>query len=116
YGVRIAGIMFYGGNSYVNPRDDAPRIVDVHSDPNSQRVLEVGIGRPRAIYVLYPYKGGEVLCRGAVMPYYEFPSGERLTDQEWKTLLDSEAAPELPEWVKPIIGPGMLRPTAPTKE
>jgi len=116
YGVRIAGIMFYGGNSYVNPRDDAPRIVDVHSDPNSQRVLEVGIGRPRAIYVLYPYKGGEVLCRGAVMPYYEFPSGERLTDQEWKTLLDSEAAPELPEWVKPIIGPGMLRPTAPAEE
>lgn len=116
YGKRIAGIMFYGGNSYVNPRDDAPRIVDVHSDPNSQRVLEVGIGRPRALYVLYPSKGGEVLCRGAVMPYYEFPSSKRLTDQEWKTLLDSKAAPELPEWVKPIIGPGMLRPTAPAKE
>ena len=116
YGVQIAGIMFYGGNSYVNPRDDAPRIVDVHSDPNSQRVLEVGIGRPRALYVLYPYKDGEVLCRGAVMPYYEFPSATRLTDAEWKGLLDSEAAPELPEWVKPIIGPGMARPTAPAEE
>jgi len=116
YGGRIAGIMFYGGNSYYTPEDDAPRIVDVHSDPNSQRVLEVGVGRPRAIYVLYPYKGGEVLCRGAVMPYYEFQSATRLTDAEWKGLLDSEAAPELPEWVKPIIGPGMLRPTAPAKE
>jgi len=50
------------------------------------------------------------------MPYYEFPSGERLTDQEWKTLLDSETAPELPEWVKPIIGPGIARPTAPAEE
>jgi len=116
YGAEIAGIMFYGGNSWLTPHDDAPRIVDVYANPMTGKVLEVGIGRPRAIYVLYPYKGGEVLCRGAVMPYYEFPSGERLTDEQWKTLLDSKDSPDVPDWVRAIIGPGMIKPAAPAKE
>ena len=36
------------------------------------KVLEVGVARPRALYVLYPIKGKEILCRGVVLPYYEF--------------------------------------------
>jgi len=116
YGIALGGIMLYAGNSYEVPRDDAPRLADVHSDDKGEKYLEVGIGRPRALYVLYPYKGGEVLCRGAVMPYYEFPSGERLTDEQWKTLLDSKDSPDVPDWVKPIIGPGMIKPVAPAKE
>ena len=102
YGCRIAGVMLYGGNAYLVPRDDAPRAIDVHYDPNTGRYLEVGIARPRALYVLYPYKGGEVLCRGAVMPYYEFAHGERLTDDAWKALLDSDGRPGIPEWLRPI--------------
>ncbi len=102
YGCRIAGVMLYGGNAYLAPRDDAPRAIDVHYDPNTGRYLEVGIARPRALYVLYPYKGGEVLCRGAVMPYYEFAHGERLTDDAWKALLDSDGRPGIPEWLRPI--------------
>jgi len=104
YGCRIAGVMLYGGNSYLVPRDDAPRAIDVHYDPNQGRYLEVGVGRPRALYVLYPHKGGEVLCRGAVMPYYEFHHGERLTDSAWKALLDGGDRPDIPEWVRPIVG------------
>lgn len=104
YGARLAGIMLYGGNSYVVPRDDAPRIVDVCSNPIAQKVLEVGIGRPQVLYVLYPWQGREILCRGAIMPYYEFPSEKRLTDEEFKGLLDSPAAPALPAWVQPIYG------------
>jgi hypothetical protein len=116
YGVQLGHLMFYDGNSYYAPKDDAPRVVDVYVNNWEEKVLEVGIGRPRAIYVLYPYKGGEVLCRGAVMPYYEFPSGERLTDEQWKTLLDSKDSPDVPDWAKPIIGPGMIKPAAPAKE
>ncbi len=104
YGCRIAGVMLYGGNAYLVPRDDAPRAIDVHYNPNEGEYLEVGIARPRALYVLYPYKGGEVLCRGAVMPYYEFAHGERLTDDAWKALLDSDKRPGIPEWVRPIVG------------
>jgi hypothetical protein len=106
YGWAIARIMLYNGNAYLDPRDDAPRVVDVVYNPNVKQYLEVGISRPRAIYVLYPTKTGEILCRGAVMPYYEFPNSERLTDAEWKSLLDSDKRPDVPDWVKPIVAPG----------
>ncbi len=106
YGDALAGIMLYSGNSYVTPRDDAPRIVDVHSNPVLGRYLEVGIGRARALYVLYPFNGQDVLCRGAVMPYHEFTSPTRLTDAEWKTTLDGADSPALPDWLQPIATPG----------
>jgi hypothetical protein len=93
YGSWLAGVMLYGGNSYEVPRDDAPRIADVCQNPRSHQFLEVGIGRPRALYVLYPYHGGEILCEGAVMPYYEFPQPQPLTDSAWKTILDSKTHP-----------------------
>jgi hypothetical protein len=104
YGEQLAGVMLYGGNAYLTPRDDAPRVVDVFHDPSAGRFLEVGIARARALYVLYPVKGGEVLCRGAVLPYYEFTHPRRLTDAEWKALLDSKERPAIPSWVKPIVG------------
>ena len=99
YGELLAGVMLYGGNSYEVPRDDAPRAVDVFTNPNAKSFLIEAIGRPHPIYVLYPYENREVLCRGAVMPYYEFTHGQRLNDQEWKTMLGSPAAPQQPEWV-----------------
>jgi hypothetical protein len=105
YGAKIAKIMLYGGNAYLNPMDDAPRIVDVYANPYIPKgYLHVGIGRPRVIYVLYPWRGNQILCKGAVLPYYEFACEDRLTDTEWKELLDSEERPAVPDWVKPIIG------------
>lgn len=108
YGARLAAIMLYGGNSYETPRDDAPRMVDVFHSTSLEKYLEVGIARPRAIYVLYPWKGGEILCSGAIMPYYEFAHGARLTDAEWKGLLDSPKRPKSPVWLTPVISPGGL--------
>ena len=102
--------MLYDGNSYDVPADDAPRIADVLSNPNEQRCLLVGIGRPKAIYVLYPYKGGEVLCRGAVLPYYEFPHAGNMTDAAWKSLLDSRDRPPPPSWIRLIVGEGQVSP------
>ena len=112
YGERIAEIMLYGGNSYVTPRDDAPRIVDVFTNPNSTpSYLQAGIGRPQKLYVLYPWQGQRLLCVGAVLPYHEFRSAERLTDVEWRTLLTTDGAPAAPEWMKPIMsGNGLRRP------
>ena len=103
YGTRLAGIMLYGGNSYLTPRDDAPRIVDVFSNPNTNEYLEVGISRARALYVLYPFKGKEILCRGAVLPYYEFISKKRYNDKEWKNLLTTDKRPSIPLWLNPIV-------------
>ncbi len=104
YGKELAGLMLYNSNSYLSPHDDAPRIVSVFTNPNvAASHLQVGVARARAIYVLYPYQGKEVLCRGAVMPYYEFTHAERLTDEQWKELLDSDQRPDIPAWVKPIV-------------
>ena len=46
------------------------------------------------MYVLYPTEDGEVFCRGAVLPYYEFRSPARLDDRQWKALLDLSDPPE----------------------
>lgn len=111
YGAAIAEVIFYYGESYSLPRDDAPRVVDVFHNPlvAGPQYLEAAIARPRALYVLYPVEGGEILCRGAVMPYYEFRSDRRLNDTEWKTLLDSADRPEIPSWVKPIMGSDAIK-------
>jgi hypothetical protein len=93
YGDELGGVMLYSGNSYEAPRDDAPRIADVCQNPVKSEFLEVGIGRPRALYVLYPWHNGEVLCEGAAMPYYEFANRQRLTDADWKSMLDSKNPP-----------------------
>ena len=102
FGELLGATMLYGGNCWMSPRDDAPRVIDVHTNPNTGAYLEIAIGRPRAIYVLYPYQGAEILCRGAVMPYFEFAHGARLTDAEWKTMLDSPTRPPLPGWASSI--------------
>jgi len=102
YGATLAVIMLYGGNSFYTPRDDAPKVADVFWHYRAGN-LHVGIGRPRALYVLYPWKGKEVLCAGAVLPYYEFFNQERLTDSEWRSMLDSKTTPDLPGWLRPII-------------
>lgn len=106
YGVRIARVMLYGGNSYLTPRDDAPRIVDVFNNHRKGKYLEVGISRSRALFVLYPYKGKEIFCQGAVMPYYEFTVTQRMNDKEWKTMLDGKDRPTLPSWILPIVSSG----------
>jgi hypothetical protein len=108
YGATIAAMMFYGGNSYVAPRDDCPRIVDVVYNPQTGGYLHVGIARPRKIYVVYPWKGKGVLCKGSVTPYYEFVEGKRLTDGDWRRKLDSDKRPPIPKWVSGIVKGGKL--------
>jgi hypothetical protein len=108
YGNTIAGIMLYGGNSYLTPRDDAPRVVDVYSNRQEGGYLHVGVARPRKMYVLYPWEGKTVLCQGAVLPFYEFVNTSRLTDESWKTRLDSDKRPSIPKWVSPVVSGGCL--------
>jgi hypothetical protein len=108
YGKTLADLCFYEGNSYFNPRDDAPKLIDVYSSINAGKYLHVGIARPRKMYVLYPWQGAAVLCEGAVLPYYEFAHSTRMDDTEWKTLLDSSKRPSVPEWVQPIVEGGNL--------
>ncbi|MDD3246938.1 MAG: DUF3160 domain-containing protein [Methanosarcina sp.] len=75
-------------------------IADVHTSPAG--VLEEGTGKLDLIVVAYKQPDGRiVLGAGPVMSYYEFwqPSGERLTDEEWREMLENNP-PERPEWVE----------------
>jgi hypothetical protein len=74
-------------------------IVDVHTDPNSNQVLEVGEGNPMCLYVIVPVEGKLQICRGAMFSYYEFlhPISDRMTDAEWKIML-MNSKPAMPAW------------------
>jgi len=81
--------------------DPMPVIADVHTDANSMTVLEEGVGYPYAMYVLCSIEGRIMLTKGAGFSYYEFtqPLAQgRLTDEEWRDLLDLGTAPDPPEW------------------
>jgi hypothetical protein len=74
-------------------------VADVYHSPAG--VLEEGTGKLNLIIVAYNLPDGRiVLGTGPIMSYYEFwqPSGERLTDEEWRDLLKNNP-PEKPEWV-----------------
>lgn len=101
YGGLLGGVMFYDSNSWAAPLDDAPRITSVFNQPG-QGFLLAGIGRPREIRVLYPWKGREIECHGAVMPFHEMRSDRHLTDAEWLETLNGKDAPQSPQWLKPI--------------
>lgn len=97
----LARLMFYGGNSYFAPQDDAPKIVDIGHNPNTGEVFRVAAGRPREVWVLYPWHGKRLLLRGAALSYYEFGGPARLTDAQWRERLDGPEAPEPPDWLPP---------------
>jgi len=76
-------------------------VADVHTDANSQQVLEEGTGKLRPLYVAYPMPdGGVVIGCGPAFSYYEFkhPMADRLTDEKWRGLIQQGKAPKLPEW------------------
>ncbi|MBE2213004.1 MAG: DUF3160 domain-containing protein [Opitutaceae bacterium] len=105
YGQTLGYIVGYQGNSWLDPRDDAPRWAEVCSFTDRDTSLAAAVGRPREIFVLHPWNGMLVLCRGSVMQYYEYESSERLTDEQWRQVLDSEKAPALPPWLTDFAEP-----------
>lgn len=100
YGETLSWIMGYAGYWH----DNTPRWSVGFDDPTSKTSLIVATGRPRVIYVLYPWNGMEVLCQGAVVPYFEYRSTERLSDSEWQHRLDGADAPATPSWLQPYFG------------
>ena len=99
YGTELAEIMGYSYGSLINAVDDAPRAAPVVCDPIDDSMRVVGAGRPRELWVLYPYRGEKRVCRGVVLSYYEFDARDAPTDAEWKAMLDSKDPPREPTWL-----------------
>ncbi|MFU2157501.1 DUF3160 domain-containing protein [Caldisericum sp. AR60] len=77
-------------------------VVDVHTDGNTKLVVEEGLGYVNTILVVCPDdKGNLNLAIGPVFSYYEFkyPIEKRLTDEEWRDMLEKGSAPPKPKWV-----------------
>ena len=75
-------------------------VADVHTDGNTKKVLEEGVGYLKTMIVAYQHPEGYILLGvGPVFSYYEFkqPMDDRLTDEAWREILDSNPPPE-PEW------------------
>ena len=102
-GLQLARLAFYKGESYTNPRDDAPRIARISSDPKIGGAFHVGVGRPRLLYVLYPWKGQEILCQGAVLTYHEVSQPGTMTDDEWRAQFERETRPPVPAWLEELV-------------
>ncbi|MBW2250744.1 MAG: DUF3160 domain-containing protein, partial [Deltaproteobacteria bacterium] len=103
FGEKLAAVMLCDGYGYHGSNDEAPHIIPVYSMPEKNTRLYTGTGKPRLMYLLYPYKGREILCIGAVVPYYEFVSPIGLTDNQWKKRFNGDERPENPAWLKPIM-------------
>jgi hypothetical protein len=88
----------------VNETDkDMAIAADVHT--GGDKVLEEAVGHANEILVVVPVEGKLVLTRGAVFSYYEFthPSADRLTDEKWQKIVNTNRAPAPPIWTKSFL-------------
>jgi hypothetical protein len=102
----LESVIELSGDRFDGEPDRAALIADVATDPNTQMVLEVGTGEVCSIYVVTPGDGGVLqLARGAVYSYYEFwqPMSDRLTDEQWREMLDEGSQPPQPSWTTSFI-------------
>ncbi|MDR7665508.1 DUF3160 domain-containing protein [Methanosarcina sp. Z-7115] len=80
-------------------------VADVHTDGNTETVLEEGVGHVEMLVVTYKLPDGRILIgAGPVMSHYEFkqPMQDRLTDEKWREMLEANP-PEKPEWTSTYI-------------
>ncbi len=98
-GEALENVVSFPGGRYTTETDkSAALIADVHTDPNTERVLEAGNDVPAFLYVAIQINGSPQLFVGGIYDYYEFlqPLDERLTDEEWQKMV---TRPEKPEWI-----------------
>jgi len=81
-----------------NP-DPIAKIVDVAGDSRVS-FLMAAVGNAMEWNHIVPFYGRKQIVKGSVYSYYEFPSDEILTDDEWRERVDKQ---DFPLWVKPFI-------------
>jgi hypothetical protein len=88
--------------------DDSAIVADIFR--TTLKILELGTGRIDRIWVLVPNDDGVFqIAQGGVYSYYEFwrDAGEgRLTDEEWRAMLDRGDAPPRPAWQQVFLPGG----------
>jgi hypothetical protein len=79
-------------------------VADVHTDANPpEQVLEEAVGYVDLALVAYEVPDGRIILgAGPTLSYYEFkkPVDDRLTDEQWKEMLQSGQQPPRPDWIQ----------------
>jgi hypothetical protein len=90
-----------------DPPESVALVADVASNANAMTALEEGIGLVDYIYVITNSPYGLQVTRGGVYSQYEFvqPIDQRLTDDEWRGMIDSGSAPPRPAWIDLFFAP-----------
>jgi hypothetical protein len=90
-----------------------PTIADVHT--NGKSVLEVAVGDVNLLVVAIDNRGDRTAYVGPVYSYYEFVSGQRLTDEEWRQRIQKGQLPPRPGWARGFQAPAVQRKLEPPK-
>ena len=78
-------------------------VADVHTDTNPpMEVLEEAVGYVELVLVAYQVPDGRIILgAGPTLSYYEFKQhiDQRLTDEQWKEMLEQQQQPQKPGWI-----------------
>jgi hypothetical protein len=101
--------LIYGGT----PESWEPTVADVHTADGS--VLEEAVGDVNFLVAAIDNRGDRTAYVGPVYSYYEFASGQRLTDEEWRKQIQDGRLPPRPEWVRAFQAKAVERELTPKK-
>jgi hypothetical protein len=101
YGGALEALMLScaGGDLLSEADKDMALVVDVHTAFGTT-VLQEATGRAGTIFAVVPIDGDLYLMRGGTYTQYEFthPASDRLTDEQWREMLDAGEQPPFAEW------------------
>jgi len=94
---------YMGVTEYTESDDEMAIAGDVFT--TNENCLELAVGRADDIYCIVDIGGYYYLTRGSVFSYYEFtqPISKRLTDKEWRDMLNSDQVPPREGWYEDIL-------------
>lgn len=76
-------------SEWLDPQEiPASLVTDIATDPDAERVLEIGNARPAEVRVIVNVDGKPRIASGVVYNFYQFeqPLSERLTDAQWRQM------------------------------
>jgi hypothetical protein len=105
-------LVYDGLTPPMTPMKWDPTIVDVHTDPESRTVLELGVGDVNLCVISIDNEKDRTAYVGPIFSYYEFrhPAEDRLTDQQWQNMISKGQLPNRPEWTHVFQAPAKKRP------
>ncbi len=80
-------------------------VADVFTNIYENEVWQIGNGRLQDIWVVAETGVGERIAKGAIQSFYEFkqPTANRLTDEEWNSMLNEGSVSAPPKWTSSFV-------------